>query len=254
MAPSLYRPASPSLKKAFARHTKASPLLRPGSRLPVLETVAAALARAATTTSTTVSGRRSLPVLLRSHATAQLDYDHCQKYFQDDLTEILQDNLSENLTENDARRLAHQCALDEQDAVDKVNQILGGIGLDSDTFLNPTKMDLDTILFRAKARKAEELIQDYVQRKPTAIKLVDKLLAGANSSIDALMVGELPGALDNIERIDRLITIAEGRRNGMLREIDRRRAVLGEALRRKVQEVEAEFEVVDKTPEAKNAA
>jgi hypothetical protein len=199
---------------------------------------------------------RSLELkVLKRFLTAQLDYDHCQKYFQDDLTEILQENLSENLTENDARRLAHQCALDEQDAVDKVNQILGGIGLDSDTFLNPTKMDIDTILNRAKARKAEELIQDYVRRKPTAIKLVDKLLDGANPSIDALMVGELPGALDNIERIDRLITIAEGRRNGMLREIDRRRAVLGEALRRQVQEVEGEFEVIEKTPaEAKSAA
>jgi hypothetical protein len=65
---------------------------------------------------------------------------------------------------------------------------------------------------------------------------------------------ELPHALDDIERIDRLITIAANRRNGMLCEIDRRRAVLGEALRRKVQEVEGEFEVIDKTPEAKSAA
>jgi hypothetical protein len=93
-----------------------------------------------------------------------------------------------------------------------------------------------------------------VQRKPAAIKLVDKLLAGANLSIDALIVRELPDDLDAIERIDRLITIAENRRNGMLREIDRRRAVLGEALRRKLQEVEGEFEVIDKTPEAKSAA
>jgi uncharacterized protein YfbU (UPF0304 family) len=61
--------------------------------------------------------------------------------------------------------------------------------------------------------------------------------------------------LDNIERIDRLTTIAETRRNAMLREIDRRRAVLSEALRRQVQEVEGEFKVVEKTPaEAKNAA
>ncbi len=50
----------------------------------------------------------------------------------------------------------------------------------------------------------------------------------------ALMAGELPDALDNIERIDRLITIAENRRNGMLREIDRRRAVLGEILWKKL--------------------
>jgi hypothetical protein len=111
------------------------------------------------------------------------------------------------------------------------------------------RFDMDSILDSAKAHEAEELIQDYVQRKPTAIKLADKLLAGANSSIDALMVGELPGALDKIERIDRLTTIAETRRNAMLREIDRR------TLRRQVQEVEGEFEVIEKTPaEAKSAA
>ena len=61
--------------------------------------------------------------------------------------------------------------------------------------------------------------------------------------------------LDNIERIDRLITIAESRRNTMLREIDRRRAALGQALRRQVEEVEGEFEVIEKAPaEQKSAA
>ena len=61
--------------------------------------------------------------------------------------------------------------------------------------------------------------------------------------------------LDKIERIDRLITIAENRRNAMLREIDRRRAVLGQGLRRQVEEVEGEFEVIEKAPlEAKSAA
>ena len=60
--------------------------------------------------------------------------------------------------------------------------------------------------------------------------------------------------LDKIERIDRLITIAENRRNTMLHEIDRRRAVLGQALRRQVEEVEGEFEVVEKTPAATKSA
>jgi hypothetical protein len=65
----------------------------------------------------------------------------------------------------------------------------------------------------------------------------------------------LNSELDDIERFDRLTTIAETRRNAMLREIDRRRAVLGEALRRQVQEVEGEFKVIEKTPgEAKSAA
>jgi hypothetical protein len=56
--------------------------------------------------------------------------------------------------------------------------------------------------------------------------------------------------LDYIERIDRLTTVAEGRRNATLREIDHRRAILGETLRRSAQEIEAdEFKVI----EGKNA-
>jgi hypothetical protein len=85
--------------------------------------------------------------------------------------------------------------------------------------------------------------------------LIHKLLARAGSSIEALIAEALAEELDSIERIDRLTTVAETRRNVMLREIDRRRAVLGEVLRRQVQEVEGEFEVIEKTPaEAKSAA
>jgi hypothetical protein len=84
--------------------------------------------------------------------------------------------------------------------------------------------------------------------------LIDGLLDSAGSSIDALMVRTVRDQLDNIERIDRLITVAETRRNAMLREIDRRRAVLSEALRRQVQEVEGEFKVVEKTPAATKSA
>jgi hypothetical protein len=110
------------------------------------------------------------------------------------------------------------------------------------------------ILGHTRARKAEELAQDYLKRKPGAIKLIDKLLAEAGLSIDALMVGALPEKFDDFERIDRLATVTETRRNAMLREIDRRRAVLSEALRRQVQEVEGEFEVVEKAPAATKSA
>jgi hypothetical protein len=191
---------------------------------------------------------------LEDFLPARLDYDHCRKCFQDILIEILEDNLTEGQTRDDARRLARQCVLDEPAAVDKVNQILDSVRPDTDWILNPAKMDMNTILNRARARKAQELAQNYVQQKPAAIKFVDKLLATASLSIDALIVRELPDALDNIERLDCLITIAENRRNGMLREIDRRRAMLGEALRRQVQELEGEFKVIDKKPEAKSAA
>jgi hypothetical protein len=191
---------------------------------------------------------RSLELkVLKRFVTEQLDYDHYQKYFEEDLTEILQDNLTEGQTGDDARRLAHQCATNERDADDKVNQIL-----------DDTDWDMDGVLNSAKTRKAEELAQEYMQHKPAAAQLVDKLFAEANLSIDALMVRELTdkltSELDDIERIDHLTTIAETRRNVMLREIDRRHAALGEALRRHAQEVEGEFEVVEKTSAATKSA
>ena len=69
------------------------------------------------------------------------------------------------------------------------------------------------------------------------------------------MADALAEKLDDIERIDRLISIAESRRNASLHEIERRRAVLGETLRRSVQEIEdGEFEVIETTPaQGKNA-
>ena len=57
-----------------------------------------------------------------------------------------------------------------------------------------------------------------------------------------------PEKVDEIERIDRQITSAEARRNVSLREIDRRRAVLGEALRRTLPQVEGDFKVIESRP------
>lgn len=51
----------------------------------------------------------------------------------------------------------------------------------------------------------------------------------------------LAGELGNIERVDRLTTIAENRRNAALREIERHRATFGETLRRTVQEIHGEL-------------
>jgi hypothetical protein len=88
------------------------------------------------------------------------------------------------------------------------------------------------------------------------VMMIDELLTGAGVSMDALMADALAGELDYIERIDRLTTIAESRRNASLHEIDRRRAIFGETLRRSVQEIEdGEFEVIETTPaKGKNAA
>jgi hypothetical protein len=74
--------------------------------------------------------------------------------------------------------------------------------------------------------------------------------------MDAFIVNALAEKLDDIERIDRLATIAESRRNASLREINRRWAVLGQTLRRSVQEIEdGEFKVIETAPaKGKDAA
>jgi Ribonuclease G/E len=98
---------------------------------------------------------------------------------------------------------------------------------------------------------------------PASFKQVTKVLASSGRTMDdliAIAVSDKIGFrsdhdyLTILERIDHLTTVAETRRNVMLREIDRRRAVLSEALRRQVQEVEGEFEVVEKTPAATKSA
>ena len=121
---------------------------------------------------------------------------------------------------------------------------------------------MDEILNTAKATKREEIVQEYAQRKPAAIRQVNKLLASRGRTLNDLMakvvtdkIGHREDHLTIMERIDRLIAVAETRRHVMLREIDRRRAVLGEALRRNLQEVEGEFELIEETPaETKSAA
>jgi len=185
-------------------------------------------------------GFKTLKLFLREN----IDYDLYQKHFTDELTTILQDNPAGDQAEDFAQTLANQCAQNEPDAVEKVNKILASINL-----------DMDIVLHRARAAKAEELAQDYVRRKRRAIKLIRRLLAKAGVSMETLTVRALAPELDYIERIDRLTTIAEGRRNASLREIDRRRPALGETLRRSVQDVEdSEFEVIETAPEGKTVA
>ena len=164
------------------------------------------------------------------------DYDLYSEYFADDLAEILQDIFPEDQV--NAQKLAHECARNEAAADDKVKKILWGRGL-----------NMDQVLDRAKGRKAKELVQEFVRREPDAVTLVDELLTDAGVSMDGLMANALAEKLDDIERIDRLISIVESRRNASLHEIERRRAVLGETLRRSVQEIEdGEFEVIEQTP------
>jgi hypothetical protein len=162
------------------------------------------------------------------------DYQY-REDFADELTEILMDKLPKDQSKDFARTLASDCARKEPKAVDEVKKIL-----------NSENWDFDQYCIDMLTEKLEELVQEYTQRTPAAITRINKLLAAAGRSMDSLMANALAHRFDDIERFDRLTTIAENRRNSALREIDRRRAILGASLRRSVQEIEdGEFEVIE---------
>jgi len=170
-----------------------------------------------------------------------LDYS---EDFADDLAQIIQANFKKGLAE-DAQTLARACAHNEAGAVGKVERILADMG-----------QNMDQVLDDTKGCKAKELVQKYLRRKPDAVQQVDELLTDAGVIMDGFMARSLRNSLDDIERIDRLTSIAESRRNASLLEIERRRAILGEKLRRSVQEIEdGEFEEIEPTPaQGKNVA
>jgi hypothetical protein len=183
--------------------------------------------------------------LIRAHAlealegflAKQLEYYLYAELFVDDLAEILQNNLPEDQAK-DAQRLARECAQNEPEADDKINEVLDGIGL-----------DIDKVLDGARARKAKELVGGYVRCEPDAVTSVHEVLIDANASMDSFMADALAEKLDDVERIDRLTTMGENRRNDSLHEIERHRAVFGAALRRSVQEIEdGEFKVIEEKP------
>jgi hypothetical protein len=69
------------------------------------------------------------------------------------------------------------------------------------------------------------------------------------------MAQTLSVKLDDIDRIDRMIANAEGRRNAILREVDRHRTIWGQNVRRAVQQIEAaEIKVIETKPAQTNGA
>jgi hypothetical protein len=184
---------------------------------------------------------------LKSYLVKNLDFDLYRDDFVHELTKLLQDILPEGQEKDFAGTLAHQCAENEPKAVDEVIELLSSV-------VGGGLYQFDD---RIRAKKAEELVKAYAQRTLSAVTQVNKhLLAGASVSMDSITAKALAEGFDYIERIDRLTTIAENRRNASLREIDRHRAALGESLRRSVQDIEdGEFEVIEPTPaKGKDAA
>jgi hypothetical protein len=93
--------------------------------------------------------------------------------------------------------------------------------------------------------KAQDLGKGWLKRNSDRIKKVEDLLTSAELNIEDVMAQTLALELDDIERIDRMTMNLEARRNSALREIDRHRASVAQALRRAVNDIEdVQFEEV----------
>ncbi len=70
-------------------------------------------------------------------------------------------------------------------------------------------------------------------------------MAAKGVTLEQIQVYAMLEKFEDIDRLDRLAATAEGRRNAVLKEIDRHRTSLAGALREKLNQAEdAEFEVV----------
>jgi hypothetical protein len=93
--------------------------------------------------------------------------------------------------------------------------------------------------------RAHQLAWKWAGRDKTAVATVETTLAAAGVTMDGVMARTLSLHISDIERIDRMESMAESRRNFILREIERHRESFARTLRRALEDVEdAEFEVI----------
>jgi hypothetical protein len=87
----------------------------------------------------------------------------------------------------------------------------------------------------------------WVKKEPDVVAWVSELEANKDISMNEVLASAFVRNLDRIERVDRLLTVAESRRNVAFREIERRREIaFSRSLRGAVQQAEdAEFTIVE---------
>jgi hypothetical protein len=96
--------------------------------------------------------------------------------------------------------------------------------------------------------RADVLARKWALGDEEAMGEVKRLLGRAGLTFDAVMAQTLAARVNEVERIDRMIIVAEARRDAVLREIRSRRLAFGQALRRAGEAIDAEFEEVAPTP------
>lgn len=91
----------------------------------------------------------------------------------------------------------------------------------------------------------QELTAEWAQRKPEAIEKVKEIFKSCDLPQDAIQAETFAKKIDEIEKIDRLISTAESRRLVIFREVDRHRETLGRMMRDAVEVKDADFRVVE---------
>jgi hypothetical protein len=101
---------------------------------------------------------------------------------------------------------------------------------------------------------ANELSDAWARRNGNSIKKVERLLARAGLTMDAVMAQTFAVLASELACMENMIALAERRLAAALREIDRHREVLADALKGATKEVEdAQFEDIA-PPRALSAA
>ena len=84
--------------------------------------------------------------------------------------------------------------------------------------------------------KAYDLSEQWARREDEAVAAVDRHLATARLTMDAVMAETMSVEIELVEKMDRMIASAEIRRNATLREIERRRSEFAARLRQATQD------------------
>jgi hypothetical protein len=94
--------------------------------------------------------------------------------------------------------------------------------------------------------QAETLAEGWAARKSDVVEEVNKILTSAGLTTDSILAQTFSLKVNDIECIEHMMALAEARRNGTLREIDRHRQTLGQKLRRAAQQLEdGQFRVIE---------
>ena len=94
-------------------------------------------------------------------------------------------------------------------------------------------------------RPSMELVNGWIRQDPSAIKQVNEVLSEGNLTMKDVEARAATLAIGTIERFERRMSGMEASRNGLLREIERRRDVFAQRLRRATRDAEeGEFEEV----------